>query len=576
MSGNSLEHVLETMKEINVTLGWGALAVYSRGCLNDLLERHYLERLRDLRSLPLYEATIDHEGHSRTQVQALEFGAPTLSFANATAGGRRVQVTLPILSGSYRREAQSDDDKRHYFVINETMGFALQVDVDLGVATYRDRQIIMLDLRNALHARCNLGHEGVTDDRLATALLRWLGDLPEYQSEFGLVSVDCQGNEPWTPIGVQAYTQAAPGSQASDASNHGQGALLAFFKVKARGSDGLVPTDVFPYLVVDEQGGERYPVTLVQDRSLAHLQGSLSEKLSYPPSPYGFTERARHVPFDTVMFGDLLPLGASFTVEAPRFTMPVGQTHYFILRDQHGQEVRATRWTVTGLGEASAGEYGHIDAKEGRYRFSPVERLKPGGQVIVVTAHLYRDGMFYKASARARVSVQLFELQPEVEFITSKASVELQIAGAGPGYPWRLLGERNGQLLQHSTKQAAFIPSAAAKRKGLAIQQVRVDSDHRRRASIVMDNGTQLLTVQPQVWRKVGYLESLRLEEQDTDFMPEAKRRWTLFGVGELSEDGLFTAPASGAPGFCVATCEIEHQGVVLATGYNVLQIGRL
>ncbi|HGY9624878.1 TPA: hypothetical protein ACOJM5_001216 [Pseudomonas putida] len=573
MSGNSIEHVLETMKAINVTLGWGALAVYNRSCMNDLLKRHYLERLHDLRSLPLFEAMIDPDGQGRTQVQAIEFGMPTLSFATASAGGRRVQVTLPILSGTYRREGQYADGEQHYFVINEAMGYAVQADVDLEVLSYKERWGLVLDLRNVSRVRCNLG---VADDRLAAELARWFRDLPDYQSQFALVNVDRQGDEPWTPTGMRVYTQAAPGSQAPDAANHGQGALLVFFKVKARAREGFAPTDTFPYLVVDEQGIEPYPAALVQDRALNHLQGSLSQKLWYQPSPYGFAERARHVPFDTVMFGDLLPLGPSFTVEAPRYTMMVGRSYDFIMRDQHGKAVQASRWTVSGLDASGSGEYGHIDAKDGRYRFESVERLKPGGQAIMVTAELYQDGMFYKASARARVSVEFFELQPEVAFISPKAPIELQMAGVGPGYAWRLLGERNGQLQLHNFKQATFIPDAAAKRKGLVIQQVGVDSKHRRRFSIVMANGPQLLSVRPGVFRKVGYRDSLRLEEQDTSFMPEAKRCWRLFGVGELSEDGLFTAPASGAPGFSVVTCEIEHGGVVLATGYNVLEVGRL
>ncbi|UBM26640.1 hypothetical protein K8374_06605 [Pseudomonas sp. p1(2021b)] len=573
MSGNSLERVLETMKEINVTLGWGALVVYSRGCLNALIERHYVERLGQWNCLPRFDATIEREDGGLTHAQAIEFGVPTLSFASATTGDNRVQVSLPILSGAYRHESLRADDKLHYFLINEAMGFTLDVDVALDVAVIAGHHVLRLDLRNALDARCNLGLGAVYDERLAFELLRWLGNLEVFQSQFALVEIDSQGEDGWTPTEVRLYTQAAPAAQAS---GHGDGALLMFLKVKGRGREGLAPTPSFPYLLPDD-GSERCPVTVVLDRSLDHLPGDVLGKLSYQPMPYAFAERTRHEPFDTAVFGSLVPQGLILTVAKPRHTLQVGTSHRFVLHDQHGTPVEASYWSVGGLGGLGGqpGEYGEIDHKTGLYRAMSLEQLKREDPVIVVNAKLYRDDKVYSASLRVRIAIDLFVLQPEVAIVAPTRSIDLQLAGPGPGYRWTLLDEPHGRLVQHNSKQATFVPDAVVSRKGLAVQQIRVDNYPPRRFSIVMSNGPQLLSIQSEAFRKLGYRESLHLQEQDPSFMPEAKRRWSLFGIGELSEDGRFTAPPNGTPGFSVVTCEIEHQGVVLATGYNVLQIGR-
>ena len=573
MSGNSLERVLETIKEINVTLGWGALVVCSCRCLNVLLERHYVERLGAWNCLPRFGATIPHEG-GLIQVQAIEFGAPKLSFASATTCDRRVQVILPILSGTYRRESLSADDKLHYFAVNESMGFVVKIDIDLDIVAGRERQVLSLDLSNAVNMQCNLGLGDEADEALTAELLRWFQNLQHYQSRFVLMEADSQGDDGWTPTQARVYTQSAPGAQATEAANHGEGAVLMFFKVKGRARDGLAPTSFFPYLVVDDDGVERYPMIMVLDRALDHFPGQLWDKLTLRPEPFRFAEQARHQPFDTALFGRLVTQGLMLTVDEPAHTVRVDSEYPFILRDQQGEAVNASRWTVSGL-EGQSGPYGEINPKQGLYRSMSPEQLKHEDSVIVVTANLFRDDREYRASVRVRVSLDLFELRPEVVIVTPGTPVELQTVGQGPGYRWKLLDEHHGRLQVRDFKQATFIPDAVVNKKGLVIQQIRVDSDRFPRFSIVMANGAPLLAVQPDVFRRVDYRETLQLEEQDPSFISQAKRRWTLFGVGELSEDGRFTAPPNGAPAFSVVTCEIEHHGVVLATGYNVLRIGR-
>ncbi len=54
---NSLEELLELMKKGSVTLGWGAVAVYSRDRLNRLLEQQYLTRFKENRYLPPFSHT---------------------------------------------------------------------------------------------------------------------------------------------------------------------------------------------------------------------------------------------------------------------------------------------------------------------------------------------------------------------------------------------------------------------------------------------------------------------------------------------------------------------------------------
>ncbi|NQD73545.1 hypothetical protein, partial [Pseudomonas sp. CM27] len=62
----SLEQLLEKMKQGSVTLGWGAVAVYSRRQLNRLLEQQYLQRLAENNFLPPFSDILKRKAVGQT------------------------------------------------------------------------------------------------------------------------------------------------------------------------------------------------------------------------------------------------------------------------------------------------------------------------------------------------------------------------------------------------------------------------------------------------------------------------------------------------------------------------------
>ncbi|MFG0500261.1 hypothetical protein ACF8MH_23480 [Pseudomonas sp. YQ_13] len=125
---NSLEELLELMKKGSVTLGWGAVAVYSRDRLNRLLEQQYLTRFKENRYLPPFSHTFEGVGvKEAVSVEALEFGTPLLSFSNASTSDAKATLTMNIIKGTVNNSGKLVSSVE----ITEASGYWLQMEVDL-------------------------------------------------------------------------------------------------------------------------------------------------------------------------------------------------------------------------------------------------------------------------------------------------------------------------------------------------------------------------------------------------------------------------------------------------------------
>ncbi|MFT2161706.1 hypothetical protein [Pseudomonas putida] len=68
--------------------------------------------------------------------------------------------------------------------------------------------------------------------------------------------------------------------------------------------------------------------------------------------------------------------------------------------------------------------------------------------------------------------------------------------------------------------------------------------------------------------------EVVPLIERDPELLPDARRRWKLIGPGTLDGEGNYIAPSGEEQGASVVTCELVENGVVLASGYSLLEFG--
>lgn len=581
MSGNSLENVLAHMAGGNITLGWGAVAAFGRSRLNSLLRDQYLQRLSALRFVPLLNADVDHKDFIRTRsvLRKLEFGAPLLSFTTASLGDSKAELTFPIVAGNYLRESPVAENLLTRFTIDEAMGYQLVVDIDLSLVVGEvDRQgRVTLDLAQATAFRCNLEvHNDTVNALLAQAMQEHFSRLPHHQGRFELGMLDFAGYSPLTPTDFVIRTQAAPGARIRGADNYGDGAVLTFIQLQGNTARGQLPTSSFPYLVPDDrdaEGGERYTAALVVDKAmLAHVTEDRIDVLTSLlfPASHIFVERARHTPHDLAIFGSVEPLPSLLSIDPPFVVIEAGERQQFTLRDQTGKEVKASSWhAVSRQSHSEAGD-GLIDAN-GLYRSPAAQDVGYPSLTIIVTAE-HGD---QKTTAQLLVKFERAQIAPRVAVFSPQTSVDLAAAlQGGEAIDWTLPGTPRGELDRDRGARVTFNPQTLASKRLLSVQQVLGKGVEQRHAALVMLNGLQSVALEPIRALDLEPGQSVVISERVPDLLPGARRRWQLIGPGMLDENGVYTAATDDQQGTSVVTCELIHNGVVLAAGYSLLEVG--
>ncbi|MBA1205385.1 hypothetical protein G7009_27135 [Pseudomonas capeferrum] len=581
MSGNSLEQVLARMDRRNVTLGWGAIAAFSRSRLNDLLREQYLQRLSTLRFLPLLNTDVDHDDYIRTRsvLRKLEFGAPLLSFNTASLSDSRAQLTFPIVAGTYLSQSPLAENLLTRFIIDEAMGYTLVMDIDLKLVTGEiDRRgRVTLDLAQATEFRCNLaGQNEKINSLLAGAIKEHFSQLPHHRGRFELGMLDFDGYTPLTPTHFIIRTQAAPGAKTLGADNYGDGAVLTFIQLQANKAPGELPASNFPYLIPDDRNAddsERYTATLVVDKELLkHVTDERVDVLTSLlfPQSHAFVERERHTPHDLAIFGSIEPLPSVLSIDPPFQVVRAGERQQFTLHDQTGKVVTATRWYASSRQSHSAAGDGEIDGN-GLYSSVTAQSIGYHSLTIMVTAE-YED---QRATARLLVQFEPTQVAPRVAVFTPQTPMDLgAIMRGGETIDWTLLGATRGQLNRNQGTRVTFQPETVASRRQLSVQQVQAKGKEQRQSALVMLNGLQSMVIEPARVKNLEGGQTLQLAERDPALLPEARRRWELIGPGTLDENGVFTAPSGDQQGTSVVTCKLVQNGVVLAAGYSLLEVG--
>ncbi len=333
----SKRQMLERLGKGSATLGWGAVAAYSRSRLNRLLMQQYQQRLDTLSFLPPFNDELAFTGARAAviELEGLEFGAPRLSFINASLSNSRARLIMNLIAGRCTTVQLSDGALINTFNVTEAMGYTLEIDLDLMLVTGEvDRHgRVSLDLAHGSSLRCSLlQDQPLLNQQLVTALETWFHGLPARMTQFDLGIVDLQGYHPLSPRRFIIRTQAAPGAKLSQAVNQGDGAVLVFIRVSANSADGYYPDSSYPYLIPDGN----YSASLLLDRSLTrYADGQQLEILNSLlfPGTYAFVEAERHEPFDMLVLGNIDPLVTTYSVEPAEAVIKAGEALSFTLHD---------------------------------------------------------------------------------------------------------------------------------------------------------------------------------------------------------------------------------------------------
>ncbi|QXH48400.1 hypothetical protein KSS93_10985 [Pseudomonas xanthosomatis] len=570
---NSMAQLLARMRQGPITLGWGAVAAYSRSRLNNLLEQQYLARLADNSYLPPFTQKLASDLPGDTiELQRLAFGAPLLSFSNASLSGSKALLRLNLVSGDIITTGQLVSST----VVTEAQGLWVELELDLETVTGEvDRYgRVTLNLAHGARFASNLfEHDSNLYPQLIKALETWMHRLPARYAVFELGTVDFSHYDELAPSRFIIRTQAAPGAKVRGALNHGDGAVLVFIQLRGLASSSNLPDDSFPYLIPDGD----FSATLVLHKDLlgyASEQGlELLARLLFPQLN-AFVKKQDHTPLDRALFGNIDPTKSRFTLTpALGAVIAAGQSLQFALHDGLGSPVTATAWHAVSPHSHTAAGHGSISA-QGLYRAPWAGEMGREMVTVIVTAEYAMPGITYRAAARLHVTAEGLLVTPSAgAYRPQQQEQGLDVWNAGLGATaFELLEPRLGELAALDNKGARFVPHPHTRRRALAVQQVQASAGEQRDAALILANGQPLVGLAPSFVPSMAHGGTTQLNDINR-IMPNQPRRWrVLAGPGSVSPSGLFQASSQKPSQSNVVACEVVHNGVLFATGYSVLK----
>ncbi|MGJ7549405.1 hypothetical protein [Pseudomonas alloputida] len=572
---NSLEELLEKMRQGSVTLGWGAVAAYSRPQLNRLLEQQYLHRLAENNFLPPFSDILKRTALGQTvSVTGLEFGTPLLSFSSASVSNSKATLTMNIIGGTLTFNGQL----LRSYVITEAQGHTLSMEVDLEtvrgeVAPYGR---VALNLAKGAKFTSDLFDDEDKDylhQQLDKALGAWLGGMPARCVMFELGTVDFAGYDELTPTNFILRTQAAPGARIRSAANYGDGAVLVFMRLRGNASDGEQPDETYPFLLPDGD----YSATLVLNKDLLDYASEEGVELLATllfPELNAFVKKEDHKPLDRALFGNISPLLMSLKVKPTMGTVvPAGKTQQFSLHDGDDKVLTASAWSA--LNPQSHDDKGHGTINANGLYTAPAEH-EVGGDVlnVIITAEYKKGSDTYKAAARLLVTSAQVLPMPVVggyQPTQSARGIDVWNAGNDP-IRFNLLGQRLGELAYLGGGRSRFVPGKQAQRRVLSVQELEAEGAERNRTALVLVHNQPLVALDPPFVPKHAFGGTTQLREVNR-IMPNEQRRWRMLsGPGGVTQSGQFTASTQRIQQPNVVACEVVRNGVVFASGYSVLK----
>ncbi|NNJ16449.1 hypothetical protein CSV86_015095 [Pseudomonas putida CSV86] len=203
MSEHTLQALLARMRDKPVTLGWGAIAAFSRDRINHLLRHQYVSGLSDFRLMPPFSGTVSltDEQSMLATFQNLTFGAPRISFEPAALPMARVRLSVEVIGGSFSLVQNLMDSMPRLltcFDFSEADGFTLAMDLDLStlIGDVDRRGRFVLDLEKGEKPLCNVLVEERAQKAMGGLLLDFIKRQPRSLRIFEMGLVDLNGYNP--------------------------------------------------------------------------------------------------------------------------------------------------------------------------------------------------------------------------------------------------------------------------------------------------------------------------------------------------------------------------------------------
>ncbi|MBC3954218.1 hypothetical protein [Pseudomonas triticifolii] len=576
----SRAQLVSRMSESPLTEGWGAVAAISRADINRQIEQQYVERHQNLTFLPLFtgDVPLDDRNVDSVRLKQAVLGVPSVAFIGT---GPEVTVQMNIVAGRYsamHKPRGGVPTVSGTFKITEPMGVVVQMKVRL----LESNGYVTLNLAKASDFTCNLGgNDEAANKRFAGFFEAEFKSIPVHRGVFLLTGLDLRGGHAQSPVSFRVFTQSAPGAQIKGAGNYGDGALVLFIRLRGDRTEGrFPPSDDFPYLIPDDLRPnlrEKSAVTLVLSPDA--LPADAQDRLALPDSFrtagfYAFCASEEHRVGDLAVFGTLRSEQPSVT---PLFsTIKAGQTQRFALHDSLGQEIPALSWEAQSLQSHTSAGHGSIDAS-GLYTAVSPALIGRDSLRVVVTASYEDAGNTLAVSALLNVVPLSMEVAPQMTVVAGDTQLQpVLLKGStldGSTVSWALRGELYGEL-SDSGQGTVFAPDARSGNRALVAQQIEAQGSEKKRVTVLVANGQQMLRIErDQVsWTAGNVPVQLR---EDVSLLPDLPRRWTVCsGPGSVDAQGLFTPPTQDWVGSTsVVTCEIVNNGIVLASGYSVIEL---
>ncbi len=562
------------------TQGWGAILAVSGEELNKQLEQQYVERYQHFAFLPLFNGVIAIDAHNVESVhlQQVELGVPSVSFLAADASS--VTVTMNMVAGRYSRSRQPTGGAASVsgsFKIAESMGFHVTMNVPLQVDSEGH---VTLNLAKGEDFDCNLaGVDAVANQKLSGFFAAEFQQIALHRAVFVLLGIDLNHYDAQSPAGVRVLTLPAPVARDAGARHFGEGALVLLIRMRSSHGDGQFPLNSeFPYPFparLKACSGKSYGASLVLSKDMQYgIEKDRPPVLGSLRSGAGTRLAASDIyaADDLLVFANLEAAQASVTPLLS--TLVAGQTQRFALRDEQGQEIAASSWKVFSLQGHSAAVNGTMTSS-GVYTAASAAQMGHDALRIVVTATYDNAGKSRTASALLSVVSEPMEVAPRVMVVAGGDQVQPVVlkASALGGAPlsWALQGGEAGTLTERDGG-ALFTPDARSGRRALATQQISVQGDEKRQATVLIANGQQALRIEPAVVPRALKGVPVQLHD-DSTLLPAYERRWKVKGgAGSVDAQGVFTPPLDYL-GSSVVSCEVVNNNVVLASGYAVIEV---
>ncbi|MFJ4354107.1 hypothetical protein ACIPZ5_24860 [Pseudomonas sp. NPDC089428] len=526
--------------------GWGAILALGRDTLTALLQNTFSDRLSRNDFIPPIAGSyyLDERQNDQVIFEGLMFGPPSLSFEQASGQSNKVVVQMELIAGRCENWSVAPGTVKHLRRIHRLvpgLGQRLEFTANLVILPLEapgEKQLqFALDLSSATDPRCKLSSEAA--EPMGKFMLKQLMAQSAFKQPFVFMTAVPHCKDAFTIVDVSPITQRAPEGAGTGSSPESDGAALFLLHMSGTTKRGSTP-GAMPYLLprkvdsVAENMGAALLVSKLRGQIATEQTRRICSQLVLPGGQTLDVSDVHH-PHDLIGFGGLkasarmawLSPGLSSIAAGERVTFTTNGAQMY---DWQARDISFPR---------AAGS-----ATDKAYQARPVEESGSAQRVTVVTAKVSEEADAAARSALVIESVEPLTISPRVASWYPNYPDEIVLrASGGSGLKWKLLETEFGTIVYdpNDPREATFKPTRLDNPPFVRVQRIEVsEGDKTGHATIVLFGVGHVLNVKPNPVPRIvpGATQSFSLPE-------DAPADWRLFGPGEISAKGEYTAPAT-------------------------------